>query len=159
MRTQGQGKETIPNKGKSRWALANELGRSKKAELSLAVDVTVPQSPGRYTMHPTIRVKRKLNAGEMANNQLKRQEAPSGIFLLTTLHPMSQVPPLHHSRGLHTGSRGMLGWGQEGYRYCPNSRTVQFCRQDFQSLIYLQSDHSYLVIAPSLPNTFHRGAA
>lgn len=143
MRTQGQGKETIPNKAKSRWALANELGRAKKAELLLAVDVTVPQSPGRYTMHPTIRMKRKLNAGEMANNQLKRQEAPSGVFLLATLYPMSEVPPLHHSRGLHRGTRGMLGWGQEDYRYCPNSRDCVILQAGF-SESYISAVRSFL---------------
>lgn len=106
-----------------------ELGRAKKPELLLAVDVTVLQSPGRYTMHPTIQVKRK--PGEMANNQFKRQEAPSGVFLLAILHPMSEVPPLHHSRGLHRGTRGMLGWGQEGYRYCPNNRDCVILQAGF----------------------------
>lgn len=62
-------------------------------------------------MHPTGRVKRKLNAGEMANNRFKRQEAPSGVFLLATLHPMSEVPPLHHSRRIHRGDQRDSGMG------------------------------------------------
>lgn len=100
-------------------------------------------------MHPTVRLKRKLNAGEMADNRFKRQEAPSGVFLLATLHPMSEVPPCTTAEGYTGGTREILGWGQEGYRYCFNDRDCVILQQDFQSLIYLQSDRYYLVIVPT----------
>lgn len=51
-------------------------------------------------MHPTIRVKKKLNIEEMSNNWFKRQEAAPGVFLLSTPH-MSKTSLLHHNRGLH----------------------------------------------------------
>lgn len=108
--TEKKKRDDIKQRRKADGHLLKDSAELQRLNFSLAAEATAQQSLGEHRMHPTTRVKIKMDIGEMVDNGLKRQEAPSGIFLLSTLH-MSKASLLDHRRGLRGVDLRIAGMG------------------------------------------------